>query len=238
MLPDAAYTLRLATNYARLQSIGGESVPKFADEANDSVRVYTKGEGQVVMLAENYFNNYRLNHYDHAELLLGLAQLNRKTRRVTGFAKHFVFVQHVDMPKWYLALWQNFQPGLIGLACALLMLLWSAVRRFGPILPEPDLERRSLIEHIDASGRWLWKVPGGREILLGAARACANRTLQRRAPQLHKLPIDEQIISLAESCNLASGDVVAALRNPAAKSPIEFTRQIQTLRELRKSHER
>jgi hypothetical protein len=212
--------------------------PLHGDAAGDAVRVYAEGRGHVVLLAQNYFDNHHLGRYDHAEMLLGLTRLSKSAQPGKPFGQHFLIVRGLDMAKWYEALWENFRPGLIGIGCVLSLLLWTALRRFGPTLPEPALERRSLLEHIDASGRWLWQVAGGREMLLGAARSAANKAWQRRRPELLRLHPDQQIERLAEACNLAGADLVSALRHPAGKTPAAFTRQIQTLRQLRKSHER
>lgn len=230
-LPEAGYALQLDVNNATLQSTGKSLTPLFADGHAEAVRVYAEGKGHIAVVAGEYFDNYRLAMYDHAELLLALTELNRN-------ARHVLVVQHLDMPSWYQALWWRFQLGIVSLACGLLLLFWLALRRFGPMLPEPDQERRSLIEHIDASGRWLWAVPGGRDILLAATRDSVNRILMRHAPELLRLPLSEQTSYLARYCKLPHDDVVLALRQPAAKLPIDFTRQIQTLQQLRKHHER
>ncbi|QAU32727.1 DUF4350 domain-containing protein [Janthinobacterium sp. 17J80-10] len=231
-LPGAAYSLQLDASYARMTSFKSGPPPLHGDAAGDTVRVYGEGRGYVVLLARNYFNNHQLIRYDHAEMLLGLAGL------VQHPGQHFLIVRGLDMAKWYQALWTNFYPGLIGIACILLLLLWAALRRFGPPLPEPLLERRSLIEHIDASGRWLWSAAKGREILLGAARAAANKAWQRRMPELLRLHPDQQIERLAQAGDLDASDLVSALRHPAGKAPAIFTRQIHILRQLRQFHER
>lgn len=231
-LPGAAYPLQLDASYARMKAFKSGQLPLHGDAAGNVVRVYGEGRGYVVLLARNYFNNHHLVRYDHAEMLLGLAGLVRHP------GQQILIVRGLDMAKWYEALWTNFYPGLIGVGCILLLLLWTALRRFGPPLPEPLQERRSLIEHIDASGRWLWKAAQGREVLLEAARAAANKAWQRRRPELLRLPPDQQIERLAQACNLAASDLVSALRQPAGKTPAIFTRQIHTLRQLRKFHER
>jgi hypothetical protein len=95
-----------------------------------------------------------------------------------------------------------------------------------------------VMEHIDASGRWLWKVRGGRDILLMAARNETNRILQRRTPEILRLPATEKIERLARYCHLDQEDLISALQLPACKQPIDFMRQIKTLQQLRKHHER
>ncbi|MBS0308448.1 MAG: DUF4350 domain-containing protein [Proteobacteria bacterium] len=235
--PDTGYALQLEKGWLRMRNELGKENPDYslADEAGQFVRIYREGRGQVVLLTDNFFSNASLRKYDHAELLLSLAKL---PTAADGKAGAFVIVQGMEMPRWYRSLWANYQAGLIGIACLLLLSFWVALRRFGPLLPDPDDERRSLLEHIDASGRWLWKVPGGREILLNATRAATNKLLQRRAPELQRLEPQEQIRLLAETVRLSSAELVLALHRPASHIPAEFTRQIHTLQRLRKFHER
>lgn len=236
--PDAAYPLQLGENWTILQSGKKNLAWRFGDDKGEAVRVYAEGRGHVVMLVRNYFDNGNLARYDHAETLLSLSRLGPAANTANPAARNFLIVRGLDMPKWYRTLWANFHAGLIGVGCLLLLLFWVAVRRFGPLLPEPDDERRSLLEHIDASGRWLWKVPGGRDILLNAARNATTRVLHRRAPELLRLDAQEQIRRLAHSVRLPPAELVLALHRPASAVPAEFTRQIQTLQQLRKSHER
>lgn len=230
-LPNASHALQLEIDSFVLKSSRDKAIPLFGDDTLDAIRVHAHGGGHVAFLAQNYFDNNRLAWYDNAELLLGLAALPRD-------AKQVLIVQHLDMPSWYQALWWQFKPAIVSAACGLALLFWLAVHRFGPLLPEPERERRSLIEHIDASGRWLWKVPGGRDILLAATRHATEKQLLRRAPELQRLPPAERAARLARGCKLPPEDVARALLEPASKLPIDFTRQIQTLQRLRKHHER
>ncbi|HEY8102414.1 MAG TPA: DUF4350 domain-containing protein [Burkholderiaceae bacterium] len=230
-LPNAGYALQLDIDRVALASTEHSASPLFGDEHQEAVRVFAEGKGHIAAVANNYFDNDHLAAYDHAELLLSLAALNPN-------AKHVLIIQHLDMPAWYQALWWYFEYGIISLGCGVLLLFWTAVRRFGPILPEPNLERRSLIEHIDASGRWLWKIPGGRNILITAARVSINKTLSRKAPALLRMLPEEQAAHLSQVCKLSNADIELALHRPASEYPIHFTRQIQILQQLRKHYER
>lgn len=230
-LPRASHALQLDIDTFMLTSSNGKAIPLFSDDTLDAVRIHAHGDGHLAFLAQNYFDNDSLAWYDNAELLLGLTALHRN-------ARHVLIVRHLDMPSWYQALWWQFKAGIISVACGLALLFWLAVRRFGPLLPEPAQERRSLIEHIDASGRWLWKLPGGRDILLAAVRNATEKLLLRRAPELLRLTPAERVAQLARDCRVPHEDVASALLEPASKLPIDFTRQIQTLQRLRKHHER
>lgn len=229
--PAGRHAIQLNIDRFALRSSDYKTEPIFGDDTFDAVRVYARGAGHVVFVAQDYFDNDHLPWYDNAELLVNLAELNRN-------ARHVLIVQHLDMPSWYEALWWNFHFGIVGVGCFLALLFWIAVRRFGPILPEPDEERRSLIEHIDASGRWLWKVPGGRDLLLAAVRTSTEKLLLRRMPELLRMTPAERATTVAQASKMPAAAVASALLDPAAKHPIEFTRQIQTLQQLRKHHER
>lgn len=230
-MPDAQYPLRLEPNHGAIVAKDDSRPMLFDDDQGKAVRAYAYGKGRVVFVAQNYFSNNELQAYDQAELLLALTDFNSDNRHVT-------IVKHLDSPAWYSVLWAMFPQTLLALAVALILLGWVALRRFGPLLPEPDLVRRSMLEHVQASSRWLWKSGKGREILLDAARAATLKVLIRRIPQLHGKSEQEKVALLAEQTGLLQSDIDVALHNIAASRPQEFTRQIQTLQRLRKHYER
>lgn len=193
-----------------------------------AVRIYAQGKGRVVMLATNYFNNQALPLYDHAELLLHLTHL--------APGGHVQLVRMLATVPWYAALWNGFPLLIVSLAAALLLWLWRAVRRFGPMLPDPLPRRRALMEHVNASGRWLWQSPAGRIALLEATRSAALAAVGRRAPELLRLAPDEQCRQLADACRLAPGQLDAALHGAAPSLPADFTRHISTLHTLREHY--
>lgn len=230
-LPGTGYWAELDPGRNRLVSMAGAAAPQWSDEHADTVRTYAEGKGHIVMLAFDFFDNTKLQRHDHAELLLALAALNPRARHVT-------LVQHLNMLPWYQALWVHYQALLISLAVCTALALWGALRRFGPMLPQPANERRSLMEHIDASGAWLWKVAGGRQVLLEAARADTLELVRRRAPKLVRLPPQHMAEALARLAGLDQQHVMQALQQDAAPQVAVFTRQIRTLQELRNHYER
>ncbi|KQW87830.1 hypothetical protein ASC94_25365 [Massilia sp. Root418] len=230
-LPGAAYPLALDTGTEVLQTIREGRQPAWSDFDGMSVRVYAEGRGHIAMVSDNYFNNQRLPRFDHAELLLGLTRLNQQGRNV-------MVVLHADASPWYALLWRAAWMPLTALALLLALLLWRAARRFGPLLPEPSGERRSLLEHVEASGNWLWRAKGGREVLLAAARQETLALLRRRAPELQPLAEDDKAARLARLCNAQPAEMRSALAGPAAPHPAAFTRQIQLLQQVRTHYER
>jgi hypothetical protein len=229
--PAHGHALQLQRFGTVLQSEDGAPDPLWGDTNGLAVQVYREGKGHVVMVGGRYFDNFHLRSYDHGELLVTLAALSGPNAPV-------LVVEKIESIGWSKFLWVRGAPALTGLALMLALWLWGASRRFGPMLPAPDGARRSLMEHIDASGRWLWKLPGGRELLLAAVRHGTETLLLRRAPELHALSAAQRVAHLARRCNLPEADVHHAMHQPASHLPTGFTRQISTLQQLRAHHER
>ncbi|MDQ1919639.1 DUF4350 domain-containing protein [Massilia pseudoviolaceinigra] len=230
ILPGKSYPLELDGGKMELVSLPNAVAPLWSDDDGGAVRVYREGKGQVVLVTNDYFSNYMLDERDHAQLLLALTELT-PGRNVT-------IVRNLNVLPWYKALWRNYNLFLISLAVGVALMFWAAVRRFGPIIPAPKAERRSLLEHIDASGAWLWKADGGRQVLLDAAREDTLALIRRRAPALFRLPEPQLWATLARDCSLLDADVSEALQQDAASHVTRFTRQIRTLQELRNHYER
>lgn len=240
--PANNYPLWVDVTQAALVATPQEPTPQYKDNSGEGVRIYPEGKGHIALIADNYFSNAKLGYQDHAELLLALAQLNPQE-------PHVLIVQHLDMPRWYQLAWDATRFGVISAAFALLALLWIGLRRFGPMLPNPSAERRSLMEHIDASGRWLWKTQQGPEQLLHAARTPVIAVLSRKVPKYQRLTQDERVHAIVDSTNAGTdtnasntpityADIHSALFAPASTQPAAFTRQIHTLTQLKKHYDR
>ncbi|WP_374353483.1 DUF4350 domain-containing protein [Chitinimonas sp.] len=191
---------------------------------------YAHGKGQLILLNDLPFANGDIRRFDHAELLGKLVALAPK--------RSVALVLSMDQPRWYQVLIETVPLGLIASLILLLVGLWVAMPRFGPLLPEPASDRRALLEHVEAAGRWLWQSPLGREKLLQAVRQETRKLLFRRWPQWQRLPDDKLHAELAREFKLDAATVEQALQWPAARIPIDFTRQIRTLQLLRQHHDR
>jgi len=229
---DTPYPLALEADNTALDPAGDAAPqPLWSDSDGLAVRGYAEGRGVVVLMAHPYFGHADLRRYDHAELLLALARLHPG-------AGQFTIVRQLTLPTWYGALWRAAWPFLSALALLVALLLWRALRRFGPLLPQAAQPRRALLEHIDASGNWLWQASGGRELLLAAARGLTDDALRRRAPALAQLDLPQRIAELARRHAYPVADLQLALADAAASRPPTFTRQIALLQQLRTHYER
>ncbi len=230
--PNLPYALHLDAASSYLVSLQDSAPPLIADQAQQqALRVYREGKGYIVILANNYFTNTHLPLYDHAQLLLLLTELQPGERSLA-------IIDHLQVRQWYEKLWDQYYLFLCSLALGLMLLLWQNMRRFGAVLPLPEADRRALMEHIDASGRWLWKMPHGKQILLDAMRKLTHKTLHRRLPKLASLTAPEQIECLLQDTKINRTALEMALQRPSASVPLVFIRQIHTLQRLRKHYER
>lgn len=234
-LPTLAYPLRISGAGRPLQSRDDAPPLAWGDADSNAIRAFSHGRGQIVLFNWNRFNNDYLAHYDNAELLLNLSRLPGGT----GSANHSLFiVRNLSMPTWYAALWRYFAYGIAALGLLLLFMLWRALPRFGPLLPEAQTTRRALMEHVDASARWHWREPAGRKLLLSALRSAVLARVHRREPGLQRLDRATQLTRLSTQYTIDRASLERALYGEAADHPVDFTRQIQTLQTLRKNHER
>ncbi|GAB3252909.1 hypothetical protein GCM10027296_19720 [Chitinimonas naiadis] len=229
--PGSPYPLKLADAGTDMHAFPGAPKPLWADNAGKAVRVYEHGKGKVVLLAWDRFDNTELMELDHAELLLRLVQLRSDQRSM-------LIVDRLETHRWYQLLWARFGHGIAALPLVLLLLLWAAVPRFGPRLPDLAPSRRAVLEHIDAASRWLWRTPKGRQQLLDALRASVLAGMLRRSPSLLRKTPAERVQTLASTYRLDAAELEQALHAPAASQPVAFTLQIHTLQTLRKHHER
>lgn len=227
--PGSPRALAVETHYAdRVQQTEDAQLPAWQDQSGEYLRAFSVGRGQVVVLGDpDWFTNKWLQQRDHAELLWRLVQLN-------GPPSQVLIVSSLKMPRWYVLFWKKTPLGWVVLPLLLGLLFWRAVVRFGPLLPEPDPSRRSLLEHIDASGRWLWRQEGGAFRLLQAARLALRQRMLARMPEWARLPQYELAQRVARRFKLSVDEVDRALNRPVSQNPHDFASRLRILQFLRK----
>jgi len=138
------------------------------------------------------------------------------------------------MPPLHRWLMQHALSALISGAVLLLLWLWAASRRFGPLRATAPLARRRLLDHIAASGRFLWRAGQGEQLLKGVRRTL-YRALELRHPAWAGLASQDLYQRLAALSGLSYEEVQGALLYTHLGSEHEFTQAIQTLERIRKS---
>ena len=122
-------------------------------------------------------------------------------------------VHDADLPSLWGWLLREAWRAWLPLALALLGWLWARTRRLGPQVPSPTRERRSLLEHVAASGEHQWRYGDG-DRLFEAMREAFFARLRRRDPQAATLAGDAQVERLAETLRMPRADIVDALTPP------------------------
>lgn len=144
---------------------------------------------------------------------------------------HLIYA--ADMPplwRWLLDhAWRALLPGFLGL----LAWLWLRSQRFGPSLPSPLRPRRSLLEHVDASGEHLLRY-GQLGALHAALRQAVLDRLRRRDPLAAAQEGDTQARLLAASTGLDAGSIRTTLDSRPPADVHDFRQRISRLIDLRK----
>lgn len=129
-------------------------------------------------------------------------------------------------------LWNHGRMPMLALLGLVVAWIWRGWPRFGPRLPEPRLQRRSLLEHVSASARLMWR-GGGDNHLLSRTRSALEAHAQRLNPVYGALDLGGKAAWLAQ---VSGGDVdaiAAALDDRPGRLSPQFAQDLVTLERLR-----
>ena len=186
-----------------------------------------RGSGSVDVLADlDFLSSDELEDAASFQLVRQLLQPNHRAGTV-----HLVYA--TQMPSLWATLirhsWMAWGPLLLALA----FWLWRRMQRFGPAFAAPTLERRSLIEHITASGELAYRY-GYAHLLYDAARNAFLARLRRRDPQAAALQGEPQLMLLSQRFkDVPASEIRDALLPPFANDHTAFRTRIATLIRLR-----
>jgi hypothetical protein len=185
------------------------------------------GEGTVDVIADlDFLQQDKLEEAQHAALTRQLLQPNW----TDGGTFHLIY--SANMPSLWDLLWQYGWRAIVPSLLALLLWLWLRTERLGPLRPSAPPDRRSLLEHVQASGDHLYRY-GRRGTLYAAAYDAFLRRLRQRDPYAAALEGPAQIDAIARRTGLSTADVDAALRYPRPGDAKDFVLRIAKLLQLR-----
>jgi hypothetical protein len=162
------------------------------------------GKGRVTAIAEHrYLSNRSLFLGDHAQAAIAALDLR------PGNEVWFVMDEKREaLLKW---LWHRAGPA-IGLALlAMAFALWRGAQRFGPLLPQTPLARRSMAEQIRGTAAFVLR--GGGAPLLAAARRALDEAARQRIAGYDRMTMGQRIEALRQPTGL-SGDVLIRALDP------------------------
>lgn len=188
--------------------------------------------GHIILLTDlEFITNNSLPKHQHALFLWRLVTYPQKPNQVWLFLDSYK-----SFPSLLQFLWQHAWFVFISGAILLIFWLWHRGQRFGSILPSSFPQRRSLLEHIDASGYFMWQHQLG-GILLKNIQQSILVHIQLFHPQWSQLTATELSEQLVQLTDLSSEKIERALfdspsetRNP---SETEFTETMRILIKIR-----
>jgi hypothetical protein len=186
------------------------------------------GQGFVTALTDDYFlTQPTIGELDHAELVYRLAHYG-------GRAGPIAFVYGDDYPGALELMWKHGWAAVLALGALVVAWAWSVSRRFGPIRAEPAAERRALMEHVRAAGRFQWR-RGASGALVAATREALLARLRERHPRLEELSPAEQAARLAELAQLPAERVARALAFRTDTESSRFAQDVAVLEKIRRA---
>ncbi|GAB3382153.1 DUF4350 domain-containing protein [Lysobacter fragariae] len=225
---DARSTGYLFCGARRFSLTGANPERSWGDLSNGYVFArIVRGAGRVDVLADlDPIDNDHLGDRTNADFARQLLAPNYRAGTV-----HLVYA--AEMPSLWSTLllrsWMAWGPLLL----ALLLWLWARMQRQGPLLVAPPAERRSLLEHIVASGEHAYRY-GYAHLLYAAVRNAFLARLRRRDPQAAALEGEPQLALLSQRFpDIATHDIRDALMPPFANDHAAFRSRIATLIRLR-----
>lgn len=145
---------------------------------------------------------------------------------------HVYLVYDQRQDRWWMRLLRDGVMTWLPLALLLAGWLWARSQRLGPLLPDPEPERRSLREHIIASAHHLWR--NGRGLsLYDQALAALHARIASRAPALSGLQGVALEQALAQRTGIDARQLASALRRPPAHDKTALAQRITVLMETR-----
>ncbi len=204
-------------------------------DASDDTLAYARlryGSGRVDVLADMDFlrngqddKDTGLRDPPHRDLARLVLAPNYGKGRM-----HLVYA--AEAPSLWRTVLQRGWPIWLPLLLALLAWLWMRAQRFGPLLPSPRQERRSLLEHVRASGEHLHRY-GKSPLLYDAVRQSFLARLRRRAPLAAALAGDAQLQAIADHLRWPPERVRLALQVPPSRDDAALRERIALLIQMR-----
>lgn len=185
------------------------------------------GKGSVDVLADlDFATNEQLEEGPHYALVRQLLAPNYDC----GGMFHLIY--RIEMPSLWSLLWAKLWMLLLPCALGVAVWLWMRSERLGPLRPSPADDRRSLLEHVHASGEHLYRYGRAGRLYTAVFDAFLQR-LHRRDPYAAALDGPARVEAIARRTGLPAHEVEAALRYPRPGDARDFVLRVAQLLKLR-----
>lgn len=189
------------------------------------------GNGLITLVSDlDFIENSNIEDADHAEILWHLVHGLHKP---ISQPKNIWLIHNDEMPSLWALLKKHAWTFLLSLLILFIAWLMMSTRRFGPMIPKQEENRRSLMEHITSSGNFYWKY-NEKEKLVESSRKALTDRLMRVHPGWAQRSKEEQIKLLAEQVSMTPEAIQKLLYSPNIEHADEFTQLIRQLEKIRK----
>jgi hypothetical protein len=171
------------------------------DDKTPHLLIFPYGEGYVTLLSDSdFFDNLHIGDSDHAALLAEL---------VTGHERVWLLYSS-QMPSLPQLLWRWAPYLVVSVVLFVILLIWRMGRRSGPLILSRQQQRRDLLEHLQASAEFNWRINPSAGLLLQARKQVERRWLASH-PQLQRLDERARCQWLAERTGMTAEAIDLAL---------------------------
>ena len=182
---------------------------------------YSVGNGSVTVLSDTgLFRNDAIGELDHAYLLHQLLYTSGKV---------WIFYS-ADMPSLLMLLWQRAPYLSLIVITLLLMAGWLMLLNSGPRLKPQHEPRRNLLEHLDSTAEYSWRIDKARQ-LFADNRHAVEQAWRRRYPQLNIMEQAARCEWIGEKCGITTRAVERTLYGEIA-SEQDFIKASAVLQRL------
>jgi len=204
---------------ARFSLVSERAWFRAGTERAASLLLLREGDGVIVVVNDlDFATNSEIGDLDHAQFVVELA-------RFAGRSGPVIFFNSPGQPSLLKWLRTHAWAPLSAAALALLLWLWQVVPRFGPVAPDPERARRRLLDHLRASGRFLWaKGRGGR--LLEVSREACLRKISRALPDFETATASTKASQLIRMFGITSEQVEQILSPQTPGKMLHFMHTI------------
>ncbi len=212
--------------------LGGDIETQFTQLASydDSEYGYWFGHadvdgGHVYLVSElDMLHNAALDEAAAVEISAALLAPLLERQRIHLF-------RGIDVEPFHVLIVRRGWPALVPAAIALLLWLWMRSERFGPKLPDIAVRRRALLEHVRASGEFLFR-RGKPMTMHRALLTRVQRRIDEREPVIAALSGAARDAALAERTGLAAAAITQAMNPVGIGRPETFFATLSTLIQL------
>jgi hypothetical protein len=199
---------------------------RMGHEQLDVLLTRPEGDGRLTLTPDlSFLYHWSLTQEDHAAYFQRLLRFHPAPGPIVVWSKPV----ELSLFRW---LWDHARLPVIGLLVLVLAWIWKGWPRFGPLRPDPQPQRRSLLEHLAASARLMWRGGGG-EHLLARTRAALEHRAQRLNPAYGALDLGAKAEWLAEATGGSADAIASALDDRPGRPAHTLVQDLLTLERLR-----